>query len=60
MLALQHADENKASSLEWEHRELLDGIMEHLRESDGPSAAALMLLRHLASRTRPAASVAHA
>lgn len=63
MLASQHADKilktlGDAGSLDCEHRELLDCLMEHLRESDTPSAAALTLLRHLGSRTLPAASAA--
>ena len=64
MLASQHADKivkalgNSTGSLDCEHRELLDCLKEHLRESDIPSAAALTLLRHLGSRILPAASAA--
>lgn len=67
MLASQHADKilkalgNSTGSLDCEHRELLHCLMEQIRESDGPSTAALMLLRHLSRRTvASAAAVAHA
>jgi hypothetical protein len=65
MLAAQRADRilkslaNSTGSLECEHRELLHSLMDHLQKSDAPSPAAMMLLRHLATRV-PATAVAHA
>ena len=64
MLASQHADKilkalgNGTRSLDSEHRELLDSIVEHLRASDTPSAAAMRLLRHLSTRIPVTASAA--
>lgn len=66
MLAAQHADRilktlgNSTGSLECEHRELLHSLMDHLRESDAPSAAAMLLLRHVSTRVPATAAVAAA